>query len=550
MPDFVQTYRSERLASVRHKVGLATGRVILAAIVSILCPVFIANAMAKVDVVDLGGGQYQVRFSYSPGKEIKTVSVCGSFNGWDRDARLDGPDDDGVYSKTIVLRGGDHEYKFFVDGHEWVADPDNPNRSGPFGNSLLTLGRGDATGTGLQSSSTATMARTVANPGAVIALAEKVTVAKDDWKSVLDDWFAKNSQPLIDDSSVAFVFAGADDVDLEIRATGVRQSYSMERLTAALPIFAVTLDRRELPDGAVYLFAVMRESKTRIVVDPNARSHTSRSNQPVGMIAEPSPKRGRIVVHQNVAPADSGLRPRDVYVYLPPGYADTTDRYPVLYMHDGQNCWDDPAEPFGHGGWNVNGIADKLIDEGVVEPFIVVGVANTPDRLKDYGTGADITDGDGHAYIRFLTDELRPLIDKTYRTRTDSGDTAVMGSSMGGSISLQAALLEPNVLGKAACISPAFLFADDQGHGHEDLIRAVGKVNVRLYIDHGTAGPSQDGAQRTQAVVELLREAGWRDGSKFEYYVDQGAEHNERAWRARLDRPLRFLFGRKPEADR
>lgn len=512
----------------------------------------VASVTAAVDVTALGGGQYRVQFSYSPGAEIKSVSVAGSFNGWDRGAQLDGPNEDGVYSKTIVLRGGDHEYKFFIDGREWTADPENPNRSGPFGNSLLSLGRGDIASTESISSATANMARTVANPNAVRKLAEKLVDAKDGWPAVLDDWFAEHPQPLMDPASVAFIFTdpGADRVDVEIRAASVRQSYSANRLTAALPVYALTLDRRELPDDAVYLIAVTRNGRTRYTIDPNAWSHTSRDGQAVGMIVEASPKRGRIVAHQDVAPADGSLTPRDVYVYLPPGYADSSDRYSVLYMHDGQNCWDDPAEPFGHGGWNVNGIADRLINQGAVSPFIVVGVANTANRLKEYGTGADITDGDAHDYIRFFAGDLRTMINKTYRTKTDAISTAVMGSSMGGSISLQAALLRPGVFGKAACMSPAFLFTDDKGRGHQDLIRTVGKVDVRLYIDHGTAGPSRDGAKRTQAVVELIRETGWRDGLDFEYFADQGAEHNERAWRARMDRPLRFLFGRQPETDR
>jgi predicted alpha/beta superfamily hydrolase len=122
-----------------------------------------------------------------------------------------------------------------------------------------------------------------------------------------------------------------------------------------------------------------------------------------------------------------------------------------------------------------------------------------------------------------------------------------MGSSMGGIISLQGALLYPGVFGGAACLSPALLFEDSRGRDYFDLLASVGKVPVRIYVDSGTAGPGQDGVAKTRRLVEALRQAGWRDGQDLMWHEAQGAEHNERAWRARIDRPLIFLFGHPRE---
>jgi predicted alpha/beta superfamily hydrolase len=119
-----------------------------------------------------------------------------------------------------------------------------------------------------------------------------------------------------------------------------------------------------------------------------------------------------------------------------------------------------------------------------------------------------------------------------------------MGSSMGGIISFQAALLHPDVFGAAACLSPVFWFKDEGEQDYFDLLAHAGKAPVRVYLDSGTAGRNQDGAADTRRMGKLLLEAGWKEGGDLMRYEATGAEHNERAWRARLDKPLVFLFGR------
>jgi predicted alpha/beta superfamily hydrolase len=114
---------------------------------------------------------------------------------------------------------------------------------------------------------------------------------------------------------------------------------------------------------------------------------------------------------------------------------------------------------------------------------------------------------------------------------------------MGGIVSLQAGLLRPDVFGGVGCLSPALWFQDQEGRDYFDLLAEVGKVPVRMYLDSGTAGPTQDGAPAARRMCQALLEAGWKDGVDLLCFEDSGAEHNERAWRGRLYRPLVFLFG-------
>jgi enterochelin esterase-like enzyme len=258
---------------------------------------------------------------------------------------------------------------------------------------------------------------------------------------------------------------------------------------------------------------------------------------------EASGDRGRIEVIRDLASGVPGLKSRDVYVYLPPGYDEGDKRYPVLYLQDGQNCWDDPVEPFGHGGWGVNLQGDELIRAGRVAPFIAVGVGNTVDRMAEYGPGPDVISAARHPYLRFLVGTLKPLIDQRYRTRPDAKSTGIMGASMGGLIALQATLLHPDVFGQAGCVSPSFVVFDAEPAPYARLVRQVGKVPVRLYFHNGTGGSRADGAGATRRMVALVRETGWRDGEDLVHHEMEGAHHNERSWRAQLAIALRFFFG-------
>ena len=250
---------------------------------------------------------------------------------------------------------------------------------------------------------------------------------------------------------------------------------------------------------------------------------------------------------------------RDVDIWLPPGYGEDPDtRYPVLYMHDGQNLFD-PALSYGGVDWGVDEAMTRLIAAGRIPPAIVVGIWNTPARFPEYmprkpvpPQGLDFGPGNGpplpveriasDAYLRFIVEELKPRIDATFRTKPGRDDTAIAGSSMGGLISLYAAAEYPDVFGRVGAVSTHWPAGD--GLVVDWLAdRLPDPATHRLWFDHGTATLDARYAPYQQRMDALLREAGYVEGDSWVTRVYEGAEHNEAAWRARIDEVLVFLLG-------
>jgi predicted alpha/beta superfamily hydrolase len=237
------------------------------------------------------------------------------------------------------------------------------------------------------------------------------------------------------------------------------------------------------------------------------------------------------------------VRPRDVLVWLPPDYGrDPGRRYPVLYVHDGNNVFDDSTSFAGE--WGLDETAERMIRAGEIPPFIAVAVYNTPERIAEYtpvpdGSGRG---GRGPAYGRFLVEELKPFVDRTYRTRTGAGDTGVLGSSLGGLISLALAIDRPDVFRLVGCVSPAAWWAD------RAIVQRAASAprSLRVWVDIGTDESTPSAGRRAwledaRALRAALERAGLADDALHYEEVD-GGRHNEAAWAARLDRILRFLF--------
>lgn len=261
----------------------------------------------------------------------------------------------------------------------------------------------------------------------------------------------------------------------------------------------------------------------------------------------PSTVTGRLIVHPDFH-SDVLNNARAVRVWLPPGYdANRPERYPVLYMHDGQNLFDDATSFVGE--WKIDETLTRLIEAESIEPIIVVGIDNmglarvaeyTVDRgrVRDSEAG-----GRGGDYMRFIVEELKPFIDSTYATRTDRDSTLVGGSSLGGLISLDLAIAYPEVFARAAVISPSLWWAD-----RATLKRTEGQIerlkSSRLWIDMGThegdiiENRPNVHLQNLRDLTEILR-AGNIEHRSVE--VD-GAGHNERAWSARFEQIILYLL--------
>jgi predicted alpha/beta superfamily hydrolase len=228
---------------------------------------------------------------------------------------------------------------------------------------------------------------------------------------------------------------------------------------------------------------------------------------------------------------------RDILVWLPPGYHHQPDRrFPVLYLHDGQNMFD-PRTSFVGRDWNADGAATKLITRGEVEPFLMVAIYNSPDRLHEYNPL-----NRGGAYVAFIATEVMPVIDRAFRTARGRGN-AVMGSSMGGLISLAMLWWMPDVFFGAACVSPSLWVLARAGGASAWLERHPAPPrDAKLYLDHGTRGAEGRGAVLAEEVAAFAVRAGLRK-SRVRYVVARGGEHNEVSWGARVHKPLKHLFG-------
>ena len=233
---------------------------------------------------------------------------------------------------------------------------------------------------------------------------------------------------------------------------------------------------------------------------------------------------------------------RDVLVWLPPDYERSPDRYPVLYMHDGQNLFE-PDTAFLKGEhWRLGETAAELIDEGAIAPLIIVGIYNTGDHRKDeYTPTRDVKLGGGHAddYGRMIVEELKPLIDRTYRTRPEPAVTGIAGSSLGGLVSLYLAFTHPQVFQRVAALSPSVWW------NYRAILKTVrqarSKPPIRIWVDMGTA-EGKRGLDDARLLKAALVGLGFVPDVDLRYAEYEGATHSEEAWAERVAPMLKWLY--------
>ncbi|MCK4716427.1 MAG: histidine kinase [Candidatus Marinimicrobia bacterium] len=223
-----------------------------------------------------------------------------------------------------------------------------------------------------------------------------------------------------------------------------------------------------------------------------------------------------------------GVAPRDIVVWLPPGYdTDSDQRYPVLYMHDGQNIFNASTASFGTE-WRIDETADSLIRSGVIQPLIIVGICNTQYRTLEY---ADTKLG--KRYRRFVVRKLKPYIDKQYRTLPDRSHTAVGGSSMGGLVSFMLVWEKDNVFSKAICMSPAFKIEElDYVTTFQNYKEP--KKNIQIYIDNGGIELETQLQPGIDEMIAALEQKGYRQNIEYFCVKDENARHFESDWGKRM----------------
>jgi predicted alpha/beta superfamily hydrolase len=226
-----------------------------------------------------------------------------------------------------------------------------------------------------------------------------------------------------------------------------------------------------------------------------------------------------------------------IWLYLPPNYQTSTESYPVIYMHDAQNLFDDATSFVGE--WAVDETLNELYKK-IGKSFIVVGVENggekrieeyTPWKHEKYGGGK------GDIYINFLANELKPFIDKNYRTKSEANQTAIIGSSLGGLISFYGGFKHPEVFGKIGALSTSFWFSDKIN----EFAKENGKqTNTKLFL---LVGEKEGDAMvlDTQKMEKLLLETGFLK-ENIKTKIDPEGKHTESFWKTEFLEVITFLY--------
>ncbi len=280
-------------------------------------------------------------------------------------------------------------------------------------------------------------------------------------------------------------------------------------------------------------------------IQPQNSGAAARRAKPSPASIEPLPQCGIprlecFSLHSAILPDPAS---RQISVYLPEAYFASPDRhFPVFYLHDGQNLIDPNTSYIPGRTWRVASTTDRMIAESRIEPVILVGVANTGiRRMPEYTPTRDFRmgGGDGPLYGRLLTQELKPFIDRTYRTLPDPRHTGLGGSSLGGLISLFLGFRYPDVFGRLAILSPSIWW--DHRSILQIVTRARPQPRPRIWLDIGT-GEGLRHVRDTELLYRLLCQQGWTDPHDLRLLVVENGIHDEDAWAARFDQVLAFLF--------
>lgn len=237
-------------------------------------------------------------------------------------------------------------------------------------------------------------------------------------------------------------------------------------------------------------------------------------------------------------------RSRTIRVYLPPSYSGGKRRYPVLYMHDAQNLFDDATSFVGE--WGVDEAMDELARTRGIE-VIVVGIDHGQDkRINELSpwTNKEYGPAEGGQYMQFVVGTVKPFIDRKFRTLRGLGDTGIMGSSLGGLASHYAIHEYPRVFGKAGIFSPSYWFADEvYAYSKSHRLRH----GARIYLVSG----SEEGDQTSANLMRMDRQlrASHVRGISMHTSIRPGAAHNEKFWRSEFPQAMVYLFGPRQDSE-
>jgi len=225
---------------------------------------------------------------------------------------------------------------------------------------------------------------------------------------------------------------------------------------------------------------------------------------------------------------------KKIWVYLPKEYATSTQKYPVIYMHDAQNLFD--ATTSYAGEWNV----DETLDS-IKAKVIVIGIENKEKRMEELTPFKHSKYGGGKAdeYLDFIVNTLKPKVDATYRTQKNTKNTAIIGSSLGGLVSFYAAIKYPKVFGKVGCFSPAFWFNRNEIN---DVLAQTKDFNTKIYFLCGDDEGDADVIPDMKNVVHWVNTKRCECKKLNKEVIVEGGQHNEKLWRESFKKAYLWLF--------
>jgi len=324
----------------------------------------------------------------------------------------------------------------------------------------------------------------------------------------------------------------------------------------------------EVLTGLEYAFKVTRGTWGTVEADPNGKDIPNRTftaasdNQTIPVNVANWLDGGKAVPGRVTTTGDIRLHKkfhsdllnneRTLAVYCPPDYEKSKDqRYPVLYMQDGQNLFDESTSYQGIE-WRMDEAAEELIKGGKIAPLIIVAMFNSEQRSAEFTPPALAAAGaqaSGDQYAKFVVNEVKPFIDSRYRTRTDRSATGIGGSSMGALIAMHVAKQNPTTFGQMVLMSPWLRLNKKQLAG--DWV-GDGKwlKGTKLYVEMGSntldnyPGDSAAAASDAQELVAALEKAGLTACADFQFRTIEGGTHNESGWQHTVPQPLLFLYGK------
>jgi len=384
----------------------------------------------------------------------------------------------------------------------------------------------------------------------------------------IEQWLESNYYgPIIDKGSVTFLYF-SNKLHTNTRVSivaniGLKERDSYLKRVKNSNLFYKTF-KIESVDGLKYQFLIHNDMNKKVKsLDPYNKNIVY-ERRIKNIIREPQSSSTTIQIVNNLKFKSPNLS-RNIYVCLPPGYFNSGERhYPVLYMHDGQQIFDSNLS--NHGGWKVDSTLEKLVNDGAIEPIIIVGIENTRNRNEEYiGYSAyyGFKDRDEEFVMRvqeyskgyedFVVNTLKPFIDSHYRTLPNRENTSIAGSSFGAGASLYIGFRNNKTFGKVGAFSGGNFSNDNTNYPiinnfsvYPYIINMIipGVEDMKVYIDCGGQDIDNIFLPRTVSMYNALIRQGYVEGRNLYYQIDENAGHNEREWAKRFPDFLKFMFSK------